>query len=343
MDTVADTKLRLIREAIQHNIGAASGTKTRAPARDRHLGRVRLVATVLVAGVAYLAASFHVASTRHAVSAPPPPLARVDPVSQAAAAAPVPAPETVASVPRVPDRAVFPLSVRRVVIDPGHGGEQLGAVSRSGTSEKDITLDIGLRLRHLMEAAAFEVLMTRQTDQRVPLDARVAFANDRRADLFVSIHVNWLEARSQRPLETYYIGPTEDPRAVRLASLENQDSGYSLADYRHLLERVFIDARRDESRRLARAVHTELFTSLRGVNPALQNRGVKTAPFVVLIATEMPAIVAEVSCLSNHDDARQLNTVEYKQTIAEALVSGIQTFAYGSEMGVTEGRVTSGS
>jgi N-acetylmuramoyl-L-alanine amidase len=337
METVAETKLRLVREVIEHNIQAGRGITSKAPARERerHLGFVRIAAIVLVAGVAYLSTPFQVGSPRQAVSSPPAPVAGVDGASTAAAEAPTP--QIAASVPRVPDRAVFPLSVRRVVIDPGHGGEALGAVSRSGMSEKNITLDIGLRLRHLMEEAAFEVLMTRQTDQMVPLDARVAFANDRRADLFVSIHVNWLDARNQRPLETYYIGPTDDPATVRLASRENQDSGYSLADYRQLLERVFIDARRDESRRLARAVHTELFTSLRGVNPGLQNRGVKTAPFVVLAGTQMPAILAEVSCLSNDDEVKLLKSADYREAIALALLNGIRAYANSLRASPTKG------
>jgi N-acetylmuramoyl-L-alanine amidase len=333
MENVAETKLRLVREAIQHNIEATSRTKAGARSRERRLGLVPLAAVIVVAIVAYVSAPFRVGPPRPAVSAASAPLTRID----QAVPAGVDAATMLASVPRAPDRAVFPLSVRRVVIDPGHGGEALGAVSRSGMSEKDITLDIGLRLRHLMEDAAFEVLMTRQTDQLVPLDARVAFANDRRADLFVSIHVNWLEARTQRPLETYYIGPTDDPGTVRLASRENQDSGYSLADYRQLLERVFIDARRDESRRLARAIHAELFTSLRGVNPGLQNRGVKTAPFVVLAGTQMPAILAEVSCLSNDDEVKLLKSADYREMIAQALLNGIRAYANSLRASPTKG------
>jgi N-acetylmuramoyl-L-alanine amidase len=333
MDNVAETKLRLVREAIQHNIEGSSATKPRAPSRERRLGLVPFAAVVVIAIIAYVSTPLRVGPPRPAVSAASAPLTRLE----SALGAAVEAPAMLAAVPRAPDRGVFPLSVRRVVIDPGHGGEALGAVSRTGMSEKDITLDIGLRLRHLMEEAAFEVLMTRQTDQLVPLDARVAFANDRRADLFVSIHVNWLDARNQRPLETYYMGPTEDPATVRLASRENQDSGYSLADYRQLLERVFIDARRDESRRLARAVHAELFTSLRGVNPGLQNRGVKTAPFVVLAGTQMPAILAEVSCLSNDDEVKLLKSADYREMIAQALLGGIRAYANSLRASPTKG------
>ena len=130
---------------------------------------------------------------------------------------------------------------------PGHGGKQHGAISESGVSEKDITLDIALRLRRLMENAPFEVLMTRQTDESSSLEKRVDFANTNNADLFVSIHVNWMEPREIRPLETYYVGATNDPAVIKLASIENRDSGYSLADYRRLLEKIYLDTRRDES------------------------------------------------------------------------------------------------
>ena len=132
------------------------------------------------------------------------------------------------STPYRMSRAVLPLSVKRIVIDPGHGGKQHGAISESGVSEKDITLDIALRLRRLMENAPFEVLMTRQTDESLSLEKRVDFANTNNADLFVSIHVNWMEPREIRPLETYYVGATNDPAVIKLAGIENRDSGYSL-------------------------------------------------------------------------------------------------------------------
>jgi N-acetylmuramoyl-L-alanine amidase len=232
-----------------------------------------------------------------------------------------------ALAPRPLDRAALSLAVRKVVIDPGHGGEKRGAVSSSGVTEKEITLDIGLRLRRLMEQASFEVLMTRQTDEAVALVDRVAFANASRADLFVSVHVNSLPAPAVRPLETFYVGPTDDPHTVRLAGLENRDSGYSLSDYRQLLEQVYIRARRDESRRLATSVNTELFRALSPINPSLENRGVKTAPFVVLIGTEMPAILVEVSCVTNEDEVKLLTDGEYREQIALGLLKGIRSYA----------------
>src|SRR5207249_9764007 len=122
----------------------------------------------------------------------------------------------------------------------GHGGVQLGATSDSGVSEKEITLDIALRLHQMLTDAGFEALMTRDTDTTVSLERRVAFANANRADLFVSIHVNWIPRREIRPLETYHIGPAGDPAALRLASLENRDAGYPLAHYRWVLREVLL-------------------------------------------------------------------------------------------------------
>ena len=128
-------------------------------------------------------------------------------------------------------------------------------------------------------------------------------------------------------METYYLGPTEDPVALQLAAQENHDSGYSLADFRRLLDRIYLSVRRDESRRLAETVQQTLVTSLRPKHPALVNRGVKTAPFAVLVGTEMPAILAEVACLSNAAKAQLLATPQYRQAIAQALFQGIRAYA----------------
>ena len=323
MENVEETKRRLIREVIQHNIEGTRGTKAKASARPKRLLPLWLLGSLLIASLAYLSVPSQVvsrgrASSPHTLEAesPEPPV----PVEYQA-------PEVPRSVPRRLSRAVLPLAVKKIVLDPGHGGKQHGAISDSGVSEKEITLDIALRLRRLMQDASFEVMMTRQTDQTVPLDKRVAFANTNSADLFVSIHVNWMEPREIRPLETYYVGPTEDPAALRLASVENRESGYSLSDYRRLLEKIYIDARRDESHTLAKAINGELYRSLSQVNPELENRGVKMAPFVVLLGTEMPAILVEVSCLSNKHDVGLLTRADYREKIAVALMRGIRSYA----------------
>ncbi|MDX1631208.1 MAG: N-acetylmuramoyl-L-alanine amidase [Thermoanaerobaculia bacterium] len=235
------------------------------------------------------------------------------------------------------DGAVFPVGVRRVVLDPGHGGKDEGT-SREDTdlTEKDLTLDIARRLRTLLEeSSGAEVLMTRNRDEFVVLKDRAAFANEAGADLFVSIHLNWLEGRARRGVETFYLGPTEDPYLVELTSRENRQSGYSLADVRRLLDGIYLDLRQEQSKALASSVQETLHRSLDEAKPGLRNRGVKPAPFLVLVATEMPAILAEVSCLSHRKEVELLQTDAYRQRIAEALHEGIDRYARSlSESGV---------
>ena len=246
MENVAETKLRILREAIQSNVEVVRRRQSEAQ------GVAQTHASCLAVGL--------FADRKRRVTSRVPSLvgfagertgAQCHYVDTTKLPSPVEADVLNAAVPlstpyRI-NRAVLPLSVKRIVIDPGHGGKQHGAISESGVSEKDITLDIALRLRRLMENAPFEVLMTRQTDETLPLEKRVAFANTNNADLFVSIHVNWMEPREIRPLETYYVGATNDPAVIKLAGIENRDSGYSLADYRRLLEKIYLDTRRDES------------------------------------------------------------------------------------------------
>ncbi len=229
--------------------------------------------------------------------------------------------------PRGLDTAVFPVGVHRIVLDPGHGGRDVGTVTPDGHYEKDIALDIALRLRELLRAQqGLEVLLTRESDAHVSLKDRARFANDAKADLFVSIHLNWLVPATNRGVETFYLGPTEDPFLVQLASRENRESGYSLADVRQLLDGIYLDLRQQESQQLAGAIQRALFRSLRQETPALRDRGIKPAPFLVLVTTEMPAILAEVSCLSNETEAHLLATAEYRQSIAEALETGIDRY-----------------
>jgi N-acetylmuramoyl-L-alanine amidase len=372
METVEQTKLRILREAIQSNVGVVRSSTANPKALPKRTHPLWLWGFLLIAigaaanfvarhqereqvkkmvgaqldtlrgiqtqkSVAYPAVPSQVVS-RGKESSPNP--AAVDMAKPSLpggshlfeAATPLWAPYRIS-------RAVLPLSVKRIVIDPGHGGKQHGAISESGVSEKDITLDIALRLRQLMGNAPFEVLMTRQTDETLPLEKRVAFANANNADLFVSIHVNWMEPREIRPLETYYVGATNDPAVIKLAGIENRDSGYSLADYRRLLEKIYLDTRRDESYTLARTINTELYQSLSQINPELENRGVKMAPFAVLIGTQMPAVLAEVSCLSNEDDVKLLTNADYRQNIAQALLRGILSYSNnlnGSEKKVAD-------
>jgi len=320
------TKLRLVRQAIQANIRGSLPGGRRAEAEPRFILPMLMMTSFLIASLVYLSVPSAV-DPRVGVAAASP--------SRASSAEPtVPSAGTggrdgdaLSVAPRRLSRSVLALSVRKIVLDAGHGGAQAGAISDSGVSEKEITLDIALRLRRLLQDAQFEVLMTRETDVTLSLEDRVTFANGSGADLFVSIHVNSIPRRQIRPLETYFAGPTDDPAVLRLASVENRDAGYSLAAYRRLLEKVYIDARRDESHALARSLNAALYRSLSEANPELENRGVKTAPFAVLVGTQMPAVLVEVSCLSNEADVRLLTMADYRDRIAMALLRGIRGYA----------------
>jgi len=232
------------------------------------------------------------------------------------------------------ERGVIPLAVRTVAIDPGHGGKDSGTLlPQYGLLEKDITWDIAVRLRKLLEAD-FEVVMTRNGDETVALKDRTEIANASAADLFVSVHVNWLPDREARGFETYFAGSTVDPFLKELAAAENRDSGFSVADTRRLLDGIYSGVRLDESRRVADWVSQSLFDTLRQRNPDVVDRGVMRAPFVVLVATEMPAVLAEVACISNNREARMLGFPWYRQSIAEALYAGIT--GYARELSATE-------
>jgi len=323
MASIGETKARLLRGAVQDNIATVQGVRivrTKSQAR-RRFGVWIFGALSAIALVYLLAVPAQFLPNRASVQS-------TTPVSAAAINVDLtPEPTVPLSHPRPIDRTAIPLSIKTIVIDPGHGGEP-GATAESGLTEKEITLDVALRLRRLLSNSPFEVLLTRETDRRLSLDQRVAFANEHKADLFLSIHVNSMEPHTIRALETYYVGPTDDPVTLKLASRENKESDYSLADYKKILEKIYVDARRDESRVFARTIQSRLFQSLKTANPDLENRGVRTAPFVVLIGTQMPAILAEIACLSNEDEVQLLTKPDYRENIALALAQGIRQYAH---------------
>lgn len=322
----ARLKRRLLAELVEENLDQIRGGAPRRHRRKRVLGNLRLLALALLP--LSLFAPSHSAPSHGAPS-------HGAGHAEAAVTRPL-EPPTAARAPGEPVRAgdlapvdatVFPLAVERVVIDPGHGGRNGGTTTPSGLSEKDLTLDIGLRLADLLRDAGFEALLTRGEDVSLSLEERAELANREGADVFVSIHVNWIPNQRVRGVETYFLGATDDPFVTRLAAEENRGSGYSQADLRELLDELYAGLRQDSSRRLAASIQRSLLRSLRTVNPAVVDRGVKTAPFIVLMRTDMPAILAEVSCLSNEKEAELLTRPLYRQYIAEALLAGIQSYA----------------
>lgn len=234
-------------------------------------------------------------------------------------------PTTLQAASMIP--GVLPLAVRTIVIDPGHGGIDGGTSIKYGMVEKDLTLDIGLRLAELLRTRGMSVIMTRTADIGVSLADRAGMAKESHADLFISIHVNWLPKRNARGFETYYLGASDDPFLNQLAQRENLNSGYTVSDRRQLLNAIYRESRRRSSRRLAENIQTSLYSVLSRENPGVISRGVMRAPFVVLVATDMPAVLAEVACLSNDREARMLAIPSYRQNIAVGLAQGLLSFA----------------
>jgi N-acetylmuramoyl-L-alanine amidase len=315
-------KRELLRQAVDDNLDTMRGLPPRALRRARRLGRLWLRRAPLLLIPVTLAGSTYLGIGGAPAPSPAAPVTLKTPPRAAALhmAAMVDSIEPV-------NAAAFPLSVRRVILDAGHGGKDAGTTA-ADLAEKAITLDIQTRLRLLLEAKGFEVVVTRADDRLIPLRERARLANSSDGDIFVSIHVNSLMSHTKaHGVETYYLGPTNDPSLTRLAAAENDISGYSIADLHKLLERVYADVRRDQSHQLASAVQQRLYSNLRAVDPGLENWGVKRAPFIVLVATDMPAVLAEVGCLSNEREAAMLGRNEYRQQIAQALFDGIHAYA----------------
>jgi len=216
------------------------------------------------------------------------------------------------------------LKIGRIVIDPGHGGHDTGTVGPTGLREKDVVLDVGLRLGKLLERkAGCEVVMTRSDDTFIPLEERTAIANAKAADLFVSIHANASSDRSARGIETYYLNFTSSPEALQVAARENATSQESLHQLQDLIKKIALTEKIEESEEFARQVQKEVHRHTAQLTGNQPDRGVKKAPFVVLIGANMPSVLAEISFLTNPRDEKLLRRSDYREKIAEALYEGI--------------------
>ena len=222
------------------------------------------------------------------------------------------------------------LKIGRIVIDAGHGGHDTGTIGPNGLLEKDLVLDVALRLGKLLESRlGADVIYTRDDDTFIPLETRTALANEHQADLFVSVHANSSHDPSARGVETYYLNFTSNPEALEVAARENAVSEKSIHELQDLVKKITLKEKIEESRELASDVQLSLYTGLSAKSPTLRNRGVKKAPFVVLIGANMPSILAEISFVSNPMDEKKLETPDYRQKIAESLYKGIAKYAGG--------------
>ncbi len=224
------------------------------------------------------------------------------------------------------------MKVAKVVIDPGHGGKDPGCVGKSGLMEKEITLDVGRRLKKLLEEDLnLEVVMTRDRDVFVPLDERTAIANREKADLFISIHVNAAANTSLRGIETWFLDLAASERAKKIAARENLYVQRPMSDLDVILNDLLLNSKTQESSRLAEIMQGELATDLSQKFKGIKNHGVKGAPFVVLVGARMPSVLTEIAFISNPTEEKRLKTGQYRSDIAQGLMNGVRSYMSSSQ------------
>jgi N-acetylmuramoyl-L-alanine amidase len=310
---------------------AGSGALQEAPTQrlDAMLGASpsgAAAAPIDIKGVDRLPGGAPAPTTRTAAAAPPPP-------PPAATLAAPPAPTLAAPEPPAANRAgnyslarQLGLTARRIVIDAGHGGHDPGTIGRRGLQEKDLVLDVALRLERLVrQELRTDVILTRSTDVFVPLEERTAIANQKEADLFVSIHANASRNPTANGIETYYLNFAKSPHAEQVASRENAISPATLKDLQNLVKAITLNSKIDESRDLASSIQ-ESMVSGAGEQHEANDRGVHTAPFYVLIGANMPAVLAEIAFVTHPEDEKRLKTPQYRELVARSLLRGLRGY-----------------
>lgn len=227
-----------------------------------------------------------------------------------------------------------------IMLDPGHGGKDPGAIGEGRVTEKDVVLAISKRLgRKLTGRLPVKVLYTRTTDVFVPLEERIARANAAKADLFVSIHANASTNTDLQGVETYYLNNTNDRATIRLAALENgvRPGGNNKADgetgLSYLLSDLIQSGKEEDSITLARHLQDAIITRAKDRYPAVRNLGVKKGPFYVLVGAHMPCVLVETAFITHRVEGKYLSKAEYQETLAEGLFLGIARFLRTGRMG----------
>jgi N-acetylmuramoyl-L-alanine amidase len=221
------------------------------------------------------------------------------------------------------------LKVRKVVIDPGHGGRDAGAVGPHGLREKNVTLAIARKLANRLRAQGLSVVLTRDRDVFVSLDERTRIANEAHADLFVSIHCNAARRRNLSGVETWTLNVASNRYAARLAAYENAEDEHRVSDLRLILRDLATKANAGDARELAQSVQTSLVRTLRSRVGSVRDNGVKQALFYVLLGTRMPSILVETAFLSNPEEEARLRSAKYQDGTAEAIARGMRDFLDG--------------
>jgi N-acetylmuramoyl-L-alanine amidase len=225
---------------------------------------------------------------------------------------------------------ILGMKVAKIVIDPGHGGKDCGSIGWNGIMEKDVTLAIAKRLKtEIEQRLAVEVILTRDRDVFVPLEQRTAIANVEQADLFISLHSNSSKNDRVAGVESFYLGLTREPRAQMLAALENASAQQNLNELEDVIKKITMYEKMNESKDFALKVHRKLFQTLRNLEPSARDRGVKKAPFVVLIGADVPSILLEIGFISNKKEAEIISNDATQGKVAAGISQGVEDYLAG--------------
>jgi N-acetylmuramoyl-L-alanine amidase len=234
--------------------------------------------------------------------------------------------------------SLFGLDIKTIVIDPGHGGTDPGAIGAGGTKEKDITLDVALKLKEKLNSVGnYNVLLTRDSDLTLSLAKRVEFAKENKADLFISVHVNALPNKRVNAVETYYFGPPLNAETLQLAEQENKESHYSIAEIDAIIKDIGNTVKRQESEMLAAAIQQSLLKNVRHHDAHVRDFGIKMAPFVVLSQVEVPSVLVEISCLTKKKEEAKLASAQYRRQVAAFIEEGIVAYLETQHFKITSG------
>jgi N-acetylmuramoyl-L-alanine amidase len=244
-------------------------------------------------------------------------------------------PPSDAGGPRLP---VGMRPIRRVVLDPGHGGRDPGAIASSGLREKDVTLRLARFVRRELERRSFEVFLTRDGDETLELEERTAFAEGMGGDLFVSLHANAAPRRSLRGVETYYLDRNHSRHTIRVAAHENGIAPSELDSLQRTMASLRMGELSFHSAQLAQAVQTQIVSGMRGEHGGVADLGVKKGPFFVLFLAHSPSILVEVGFLSNRDESRRLAQAGYLESLGVHIAEGVARYRDGLAPVVAEGR-----
>ncbi|MBN1938567.1 MAG: N-acetylmuramoyl-L-alanine amidase [Candidatus Aminicenantes bacterium] len=245
----------------------------------------------------------------------------------------VPPPKEKAPKPAQPARGGYSLArqlglgVRTVVLDPGHGGTDPGCILADGPYEKDLTLDIALKLKEILEAETdLAVVLTRETDIAVPLENRTIVANQRKADLFISIHVNAFRLKTRQGIETFFLNFNPDPAVNELAARENATTTKTMGEMDAIIKKIVQNSRIIESREMAQKIQSNLVSYLSRHYSNVKDLGAKGGPFWTLLGSEMPAVLVEVAHLTNAEEAKRLRTEAFRRSVARGIFEGVKAY-----------------